>query len=390
MIDESLLDAPEALTRADPRGLLRAVAASGAQVRTALGAAAESGIARLRPEGRPGTVLLAGPGPDVPLAADLLRALGDDAVRITRLAPVGPVADPGALRWALPRWAGPLDLLVLTTVDGSEPGLGDLLEHAYRRGCSIVAVAPAGSSLAGLTARRRSLAIPLTAAPHVEPADHPAAPGPAWSLLTPVLLLADRLGLCTAGTGELTALADRLDAVADRNGPVAHTEDSPAKVLAVDFDGALPLLWSEGPIARAAARHAAATFAGLAAVPSLAAELPEALAAHGALLGVDLLRTTAPGPDDIFRDRVDEPLPLRARVLLLRDHAADAAGPADSGRPPEPSAVPAARELAREQGTAVGELAPADGGGPLEAAGELLAQLDFTAVYLALTAPVRT
>ncbi len=47
MLDESLLDAPEALAGADRYGLLRGVAESGARVRTAARNAAESGIADL-------------------------------------------------------------------------------------------------------------------------------------------------------------------------------------------------------------------------------------------------------------------------------------------------------------------------------------------------------
>ncbi|KKZ69586.1 mannose-6-phosphate isomerase, partial [Streptomyces showdoensis] len=62
MLDETLLDAPEALALADRRGLLRGAAEAGARVRTAARHAAEAGIADLRPEGRPRAVLVAGPG----------------------------------------------------------------------------------------------------------------------------------------------------------------------------------------------------------------------------------------------------------------------------------------------------------------------------------------
>ncbi|MEU7024414.1 hypothetical protein ABZ990_27715, partial [Streptomyces sp. NPDC046203] len=60
MLDETLLDAPEALALADRRDLLRGAAEAGARVRTAARHAAEAGIAELRPEGRPRTVLVAG------------------------------------------------------------------------------------------------------------------------------------------------------------------------------------------------------------------------------------------------------------------------------------------------------------------------------------------
>ncbi|MYR96429.1 hypothetical protein GA0115243_10641, partial [Streptomyces sp. ScaeMP-e83] len=62
MLDESMLDAPEALARADRRDLLRGAAEAGARVRTAARHAAEAGIGGLNPEGRPRAVLVAGPG----------------------------------------------------------------------------------------------------------------------------------------------------------------------------------------------------------------------------------------------------------------------------------------------------------------------------------------
>ncbi|RKN37421.1 SIS domain-containing protein [Streptomyces hoynatensis] len=376
MIDESLLDAPEELLRADPRGLLRAVAAAGAHVRTAAHAAEESDLAKLRPEGRPGTVLIAGTGPAVPLIAGLLGALAGDGTRVTELHPTGALAAPGALGWALPRWAGPLDLLLLATAEGTEPGLTLLAEAAFRRGCSVVTVAPADSPLAEVTTHRRNLLLPLTPAPFQEPIGHPGAPGPAWSLLTPLLLLGDRLRLFEAGLVALHDMADRLDALAERCGPTTRTHDNPAKTLAAQLGGDLPLLWSEGPLAGAVARHAAATLVALAGRPALPAELPGALTAHAALLSGDL-GPAGGDPDDFFRDRVEEPTPLRARILLLRGPLP----PTDEGTA---SAAEAARRLALEHGRPLDELEVPEEGGPLDAFAALLAPLDFAAVYLAL------
>lgn len=376
MMDEALLDAPDDLLRADPRGLLRSVAAAGAHVRTAALAAAESDLAGLHPEGRPGTLLVAGRGPEVPLLADLLAALTGDTLPVARLRPTGPVAAPGALRWTLPRWVGPVDLLLVLSTEGSEPGLAMLVNTAYRRGCSVASVTPAGTPLAETTAHRRGLTLPLATAPYVEPAGTPAAPGPHWAVLTPALLLGDRLGLFTADPAVVHGMAERLDTVAERCGPAMLLPDNPAKALATELDAALPLLWSEGPLARAVARHAAAILTGLAGRPALAAELPEALTAHAALLGGVL----APGgaPEDFFRDRVEEPQPMRARIVLLHS---------ELPRTPETgnaSATVAARELAFERGLPFSELEPPEHSGDLDTAAELIAQLDFAAVYLCL------
>ncbi|MEV1006636.1 SIS domain-containing protein [Streptomyces sp. NPDC049881] len=393
MIDESLLDAPDELLRADPHGMLRAVAASGAQVRTAARGAEESDLGRLTPQGRPGTLLVAGTGPATPLTAGLLTALAGDSVRVTHLRPTGPLAAHGALTWPLPRWVGSLDLLLLTTSDGSEPGLALLVEAAFRRGCAVAVIAPADSPLAGVAAHRRSPVIPLTPAPYLETGGPAATPGHAWALVTPALMLADRLGLLDpppgAGPDEdphaspaaLQLLADRLDSVAERCGPTVRTTDNPAKTLATGFADTLPLLWSEGPVAGAAARHAATTLASLAGRPALTAELPEALLTHRALLSGNLAASTG-DPDDFFRDRVDEPAPLHARVLLLRS-------PLPATDEGTGSAADTARDLAQAHGIAFGEPAIAEGGGLLATAAELIAQLDFAAVYLALTSGAR-
>ncbi|WAP56426.1 SIS domain-containing protein [Streptomyces sp. S465] len=429
MLDESLLDAPEALARADTRGLLRAAAESGARIRTAARHAAEAGIGDLKPDGRPRAVLIAGPGAAGSCTADFLGALSGGNCPVSLIAPTGVAPAPGALRWTLPGWAGPLDLLVIATPDGTEPGLPRLVEQAYRRGCAIVAVAPGQSPLTGAVAQARGLMVPLATTPYVSapyatggygtdpytrgphapgageaegalgaaPASHgtpsvpqpveppgtapdemtgPALPGTLWALLTPLLLLVDRIGLVSAPPAALQQVADRLDQVAERCGPAIATYTNPAKTLATELAGALPLLWTEGPVAAAAGRRFAGLLAALAGRPALVAELPGALAAHGTLLSGAF--AGGADPDDFFRDRVEEPEALRARIVLLHD---EPVGPV--------SAVPTARELALAHDTAFSELEPAEGS-PLESAAELLAITDFTAVYLALASADRT
>lgn len=387
MLDESLLDAPDALTRADTGGLLRSAAESGARVRTAARQARDAGIADLRPEGRPRAVLVAGHGPVTACVADVLNALGNGTLTVTLVRPTGTLPAPGALRWALPGWAGSMDLLLLVSTGGDEPGLTALTDQAYRRGCTVATVAPPRSPVAEAVTETHGLAVPLAsggghqeASADASAAATPTATGPAvgpgalWALLTPLLALSDRLGLVSAPWSAIDALADRLDAVAERCGPAIETFGNPAKTLATELSGALPLLWSEGRIAGAAARHCATVLAAQAGRPALAAELPEALTAHGALLADFFAPAAAGGEGDFFRDRVEEPEPLHSRVLLLRE------------RPPGPeSAVVAARDLAYERDTPVSELEPAEGSGPPEAAAELIATLDFASVYLTLS-----
>ncbi|MEU3373655.1 SIS domain-containing protein [Streptomyces sp. NPDC006660] len=368
MLDESLLDAPEALARADHRGLLRGAAEAGARVRTAARHAVEAGIAELKPEGRPRSVLIAGPGTAAAGVADLITALAGASAPVTRLESTGVAPAAGALRWTLPGWAGSVDLLLITTTDGSEPGLALLAEQAYRRGCNVVAVAPQRSPLAEAVDGVHGLVVPLAAGPF-EPdgAEMSAAsPGALWSLFTPLLALLDRVGLLSASPETIEKVAVRLDRTAERCGPAIATYSNPAKTLASELAESLPLIWTEGVGAAPAGRRFAAVLSELSGHPALAAALPEALPVHGVLLaaGAD--------PDDFFRDRVEEPERLHARVVLLRDRPAGGL-----------SALPAARELALSHDAPVSELEPEEGS-ELECLAELLAIADFATVYLTI------
>ncbi|MET9517722.1 SIS domain-containing protein [Streptomyces sp. NPDC002994] len=377
MLDESLLDDPESLARADRRGLLRGAAEAGARVRTAARHATEAGLAEMKPEGRPRAVLIAGPGTAANGVADLLATLAGAACPVTRLHSTGVAPAAGALRWALPGWAGSVDLLLLVTPDGAEPGLAVLAEQAYRRGCTVVAVAPQRSPLSESVNGVHGLVVPMATAPYEEYDEGTATgPGALWALLTPLLVLFDRLGLVTAPPDTLRLVADRLDRTAERCGPAIATYGNPAKTLASDLADSLPLIWTEGAYAGPVGRRFSAVLAELAGRPALSAELPEALPAHGVLLSGAF--AAGADPDDFFRDRVNEAQALHARVVLLRDRPTGGM-----------TAAPAARELALSHDTAISEIEPEDGS-ELENLAEMLAITDFAAVYLALASAGRS
>jgi hypothetical protein len=349
-------------------------------VRTAARHADEAGVSRLRPEGRPRAILIAGPGAAAACVADLIATLAGGACPVTRLAPTGVAPAAGALRWTLPSWAGPVDLLLIATPDGTEPGLEILADKAYRRGCSVTTVAPAGSPLHETVGAKHGLAVPMAKSLYAEYEEGAAAgPDALWALLTPLLALLDRAGLVEAAPDTLQKIADRLDSTAERRGPAIATYSNPAKTLAAELDESLPLIWTEGPPAGPVGRRFAAMLAEIAGCAALAGELPEALPAHGALLIGDL--AAGGDPDDFFRDRVEEPQALRARAVLLRDRPTGGL-----------SAAPAARELALGHDVAISELAPREDpeGSELEYLAELIAVTDFAAVYLALASAGRS
>ncbi len=373
MLDDSLLDTPEALAEADRRALLRGAAEAGARVRPAARLAAEAGVHELKPDGRPRAILIAGPGAAATCVADLLGTLAGAACPVIRLAPTGVAPAAGALRWELPGWTGSVDLLLIATPDGTEPGLSLLAEQAYRRGCTVAAVAPAGTPLTEAAVAAHGLFVPLATAPYEQDEQPPvaaSAPGVLWALLTPLLALLDRIALLSAPADALEKVADRLDQVAERCGPAVATYSNPAKTLAAELADALPVIWTEGVSAGPAGRRFAAALAELAGRPAVVAELPEALAEHNALLAGPLAASA--DPDDFFRDRVEEAPALHARVVLLRDRPLGGL-----------TAAPSARELALSHDTPISELEPEDGD-ELVTLAELIATTDFAAVYLAL------
>ncbi|MGW2255389.1 SIS domain-containing protein [Kitasatospora sp. NPDC001660] len=413
MLDDTLLDDPAALQRADRDRALLALAGSGARVRTALRLADTAGLDRLRPDGRPRAVLVAGHGSAL-TAGEILAALAGTGCLVTPLPAVdvtAPRADRGGappvftsgLGWQLPGWAGPLDLLVISSADGGEQGLIGLAEQAYARGCAIVVTAPEGSPLAEAALQVRALPLPyvpsalpedgLPAGLAAEP-DLPAEdPGALWSHLTPLLALAQKIGVTQLPYDALPATADLLDATAVRCRPDAAAYTNPAKGLAARLAGTVPLLWAEGAVAGAVAVRFAAQLADRAGRPALAGLLPQVLTAHRGMFTGQL--GAGADPDDFFRDRVEEPDPLHLQVLLLRHTPGAPGGPVDEDQGPAEVpeddegprgfGVSRAHRLAAAHDVRLTEYASARPE-PLHALADLVALTDFAAVYLGLAA----
>ncbi|MEV7026904.1 SIS domain-containing protein [Kitasatospora sp. NPDC093558] len=412
MLDDTLLDDPAALQRADRDRALLALAGSGARVRTALRLADAAGLDRLRPDGRPRAVLVAGHGSAL-TAGEVLAALAGTGSLVTPLPPTdatAPRADragappvfTAGLGWQLPGWAGPLDLLVISSADGDEQGLIGLAEQAYARGCAIVVTAPEGSPLAVAALQVRALPLPYV--PSARPEDESPAelaaepdlpaedPGALWAHLTPLLALAQKIGVTQLPYDALPATADLLDATAVRCRPDAAAYTNPAKGLAARLAGTVPLLWAEGAVAGAVATRFAAQLADRAGRPALPGLLPQALTAHRGMFTGQL--GAGADPDDFFRDRVEEPDPLHLQVLLLRHTPGTPGGPLDDEGPaevpedhegPRAFGVSRAHRLAAAHDVRLTEYASARPE-PLHALADLVALTDFAAVYLGLAA----
>lgn len=357
MIDESLLDDPEAVLAADRSELLRHVATAGAQVREAITRADEAGVARLAEDGRPRSVVVAAAGASAHVGWMLTAVAGVSC-------PVPVVRADG---FALPGWVGPLDLVVV--VGGSTPPEETLAlaEESARRGCRLLAVSPPGGELAEVALRAHGVHVPVYRSGRPSRAD-------LWARAVPLLLAADALGLAEVPMESLQAAADRLDRTAQRCGPAVEPAANPAKSLALQLVGALPLVWASGDVAGAAARRFADRIAVDAGLPAVADELPAAGHAAAALLDGSLRPDESDLPD-FFRDRVEEdPHARRPRVVLVRDAVED---------PRVAARRTALAAIAEDRAVSWTEVV-AEAGHPLERLAELVSSTDFAGVYLAL------
>lgn len=348
--DEAILDDPEALERHDSRGILRALATAGAQVRRALVAAQEAGVDRLQPQDRPRAVLVAALGESA-VVGDVLDLLAEPGSPVPLLCRRG---------GPLPAWVGPLDLVVAISQSGRAAGPVDLVAEAGRRGAQVVTVGAADSPLADASARGRGIHVPLGY-------DAPNSRTSLWSLLTPVLVAADRLGVVRVSEDSLAATADLLDGLAQDLRPSSEAFVNPAKLLASDVAGTVPVVLGDGPLAGVAALRTAAMLTRSARVPATHGVLPDAAAQIVATFD----GPCAPTSVDPFADPfLDGGSATALSLVLLRAQAGDPL--ADS-----------VRDMAQDARIRVHEVV-ADGDAPLQRWASLVTRTDFAATYLAL------
>lgn len=360
-VDLDRLDDADALAALDTRGTLRSLASAGAQVRRSLVAAEEAGIRGVAGGERPRSVVVAALGGSA-VVGDVLDLLAEPGspvpVEVRRDAP-------------LPGWVGPLDLVVAVSQSGRASGPLALAAEAARRGASLLTVGAAGSPLADVSARARGV--------HVDVAlPAPTSRTALWSLLTPVLLAADVLGLTRCPTAVLEGVADALDAVAEECRPTSEAFVNPAKVVATTLDGTVPVVLGDGALTGVAAGRAAAMLARTARVPALHGCLPDAASQVVATLDGPFgsgMSSAGAGSRDIFADPyLDGPPTPRLGLLALRDPELDRDGML---------LAEAVIDSAREAGAVVVEQT-ARTGHAVERLASLVALTDFAATYLAL------
>ena len=364
-LDEQLLDDPDGLTAADPSGSLRALASAGAQVRAALRDAAEADVARLNEDGRPRAVVVASLGGSA-VVGDVLTMLAGSG------SPV-PVSVRRGL--PLPGWVGPVDLVVAVSMSGRAPGPLGLAAEAARRGCRLLTVGAPGSPLAEVAVRTGGVHVPVS--PPATPAAR-ASRMALWALLTPVLVAAHEVGLVDTSPQVLEAVADRLDTHAATFRPSSEAFVNPAKGLALELAGSVPVVLGDSDVTGVAATRAVAMLARTARVPAMRGALPDDAGDVVATFGGPFASLS----QDVFSDPFLESSPARLRLVFLRDAVPSVERP-DGAWLETSRTADAVRVTAEEAGVRISE-ASALPGHPLERVADLVSLTDFAAVYLAL------
>ena len=343
------LDDVALLEAADPSSMLRQVASAAAQVRAAARAAAEADLDELLAGGRPRAIVVSGMGGSG-IAGEVLAAVAGRGCPVQ----VTTVHD-----YRLPGWVGAADLVIAVSCSGATEETLSAAEEAVRRGCRLLGVGSARSPLAAMAEQARAGFIEVT------PSGMPRSM--LWGLSVPLVVAAARLGILDVPEQAYEAAAAELERVAHLCRPDSEAFVNPAKALALDLSGTLPMIWGTSPLAGVAAARFANQLHENGKYPAIAGVLPEAN--HNQVVVFD--GPFAAPPDAARADR-EPPLPLR--LVLLRDtheHPQVARRREESAR------------IAAERGIEVTELAAA-GDQPLERLASLVQLIDYASVYLAI------
>jgi Bacterial phospho-glucose isomerase C-terminal SIS domain len=390
------LDDAELIESGDPGGMLRQIASSAAQVRTALRACAEADLSEISPDARPRAIVVAGSGGagGAAFASDALAAICGPATRVQVT---------GVSGYQLPGWIGATDLVIAVSRSGHTAETITLASEAARRGCGLVGVGAPGSPLQELAARARGTFIPVTT---VGPAR-----AMAWALTVPLLVVAARLGVARIDEADYEEAAALMEDVSHQCRPSSESFVNPAKSLALDLIGRLPVIWGGSELAAAAARRFASQLAANAKYPAITGVLPAA--GHDQVAAFD--GPYAPPPEPVFPaaedfgrlgelsdDRLgglddaefdsfdeagDDELGLdgpdideaQLRLVLLADQAGE--------HPVVERTRVAAASLAQVRGIDVSEIAM-EGGSPLRRLSGMVQLIDYASVYLGIASGI--
>ncbi|MBV9449384.1 MAG: mannose-6-phosphate isomerase [Streptosporangiaceae bacterium] len=239
--------------------MLRQVASSAAQVRTAVRACAETDLSAFTPDARPRAIVVAGMGSSG-TAGDILGVVCGAGVAVQVL----------TLRAGrLPGWVGAADLVFAVSSSGTTHETLAVAREAARRGCRLVGVGAEASPLHRIAEQARAPFVKVDQAGTVLPRQT------LWALTVPLLVVAERLGIAQIGAEVYEQTAGRLEEVSHQCRPASESFVNPGKSLGLDLMGGLPMIWGTSPLTAVVATRFASQLNENAKCPAIAGILPE-------------------------------------------------------------------------------------------------------------------
>ena len=355
MIDDLLLDDIDGMTAGDPANMLAAVASSGAQMREAITTTDRELLAKISKGDQPRNILIAGLGGSG-VGGDVLRAVVGQSI---------PVPIISERSHSLPGWVGPMDVVIGVSCSGMTEETLSTTAEAGRRGARVITIGAGGSDLEKLSGS-------ISGAVHFAIDAKGRSPRASlWTHATPLLMVANALGIGHIGEKEFEVAADLMDELSVANGPSVLLGQNSAKALALSCAESLPMVWGTGMIGATAAGRFMAQLAENAKIPATHGELPEV--GHNQIVTFDGVLAGAAPARDIFSDN-DGEIDRRTHLYILRD---------TNEHPAVEKRIGIISQIASDRNVPV-TLIQAKDGHPISRLASLIVPTDWASVYAGL------
>lgn len=354
MIEDLLLDDIARMSTLDASDMLPAVASSGAQMREALTKINRADLAEIANGDQPRNLVFAGLGGSG-VGGQVLRAvLGQSA----------PVPIHLEQTHSLPGWVGPMDVVVGVSCSGATEETLSMTAEAGRRGARVITIGAGGSAL-------EELSESISGAVHFATDAKGRSPRASlWTHVTPLLMVANALGIAHINEEEFEIAADLMDELSVANGPSVLLGENSAKALALSCAESLPMIWGTGMIGATAASRFMAQLAENAKIPAAHGELPEV--GHNQIVSLDGVLAGAAPVRDIFRD--DDLVGRRTHLFILRDR---------NEHPAVEKRIGIVSQIATDRNVPV-TMIQAQNGHPISRLASIIIPTDWASVYAGL------
>jgi glucose/mannose-6-phosphate isomerase len=355
MIDDLLLDDIDGMSAKDPENMLAAVASSGAQMRETLSIIDRSLLTEVSKGEQPRNIVIAGLGGSG-VGGDVLKAV------IGNSTPLPIISERSH---SLPGWVGPMDVVIGVSCSGSTEETLSTTAEAGRRGARVITIGAGGSDL-------EKLSNSISGAIHFPIDAKGRSPRASlWTHATPLLMIANALGIAHFAEKEFEIAADLMDELSVANGPSVPLGENPAKALALSCAESLPMVWGTGMIGATAAARFMAQLAENSKIPAAHGELPEV--GHNQIVTFDGALAGAAPARDIFSDD-DGAIDRRTHLYILRD---------TNEHPAVEKRIGIVQQIASDRNVPV-TLIQARDGHPISRLASLIIPTDWASVYAGL------